>query len=420
MTRVVPPLPPLRSVTFARHLSIIEDASDKNIGCVEYRVPGGVEGRIFYPPVAAGVTRGYTQTTWMRNVPRYAFGQLDVARALFRSSKVMQIIIRFLQWMVKLLGYFIPSGWSLYKLNSTYDDMEPIAEGDLPLVVFSHGLTGNGDENALLCSTLTHAIVGGAIVAVIHHQDGSSCEAMDENGREIPYIPDPRENPYPRNFRPQQVRQRANEMKSVIEYLCTIGSGKESGVPLLNRVTKLIDPNRIVLVGYSFGGATVAEYCTTVGLKAVEDKRVSCAVLMDPWTYVSPRNGSEGFRFPAEAHKKGIQAPTLVLGSEEFSKYPDMSAATRNLYDKSLQAGSRLRVMERTRHGNLMELCFWVPVFLLPLAAAFYDRRNSNARDTYCKIIGAIANFINVNTSAHAQSALVSKKGENSRDGKKI
>lgn len=36
--------------------------------------------------------------------------------------------------------------------------------------------------------------------------------------------------------------------------------------------------------------------------------------------------------------------------------------------------------MERTRHGNLMELCFWVPVFLLPLAAAFYDRRNSNAR----------------------------------------
>lgn len=42
---------------------------------------------------------------------------------------------------------------------------------------------------SILACVVSDAIVGGAIVAVIHHQDGSSCEAVDENGREIPYIP---------------------------------------------------------------------------------------------------------------------------------------------------------------------------------------------------------------------------------------
>ncbi|KAF4678781.1 Platelet-activating factor acetylhydrolase [Perkinsus olseni] len=383
MTRGVP----LRSVTFARHLSIIQDASSKKTGCIQYRVPGGVQGRIFYPAVSE-VDHGYKQTTWFTDLERYATGQLDVGRALFRRSRVMQMVASILEWMVKIVAYVLPSRLFVPKLSSTYDCVEPVEEGSLPLVVFSHGLTGNGDENAMLCSALTREIVGGAIVAEVHHQDGSACEAVDEDGHKIPYIPDPIGSPDPRDLRPKQVRQRANEMKSVIEYLCAIGSGEESSDPLLNRVARLIDPRRIIPVGYSFGGATVAEYCSTVGLKRVEDKCVPCAVLMDPWTYVTPRDGSQGFNFPERAHKEGIQTPTLILGSEEFSKkYPGMRAATVNLHDKSLQPGSRLRVVDKTRHGNFMELCFWMPQFLVPVAAriGFYDKNNKSARGTYCK-----------------------------------
>ncbi|KAF4682126.1 Platelet-activating factor acetylhydrolase [Perkinsus olseni] len=389
------------------------DASSKKTGCTQYRVPGGVQGRIFYPAVSE-VDHGYKQTTWFTDLERYATGQLDVSRALFRRSRVMQIVASILEWMVKIVAYVLPSRLFVPKLSSTYDCVEPVEEGSLPLVVFSHGLTGNGDENAMLCSALTREIVGGAIVAEFHHQDGSACEAVDEDGHEIPYIPDPIGSPDPRDLRPKQVRQRANEMKSVIEYLCAIGSGEESSDPLLNRVARLIDPRRIIPVGYSFGGATVAEYCSTVGLKRVEDKCVPCAVLMDPWTYVTPRDGSQGFNFPERAHKEGIQTPTLILGSEEFSKYPGMRAATVNLHDKSLQPGSRLRVVDKTRHGNFMELCFWMPQFLVPVAAriGFYDKNNKSARGTYCKIIASIANFIFLNTSSHAHSALASKKVE--------
>ncbi|KAF4740769.1 Platelet-activating factor acetylhydrolase, partial [Perkinsus olseni] len=97
---------------------------------------------------------------------------------------------------------------------------------------------------------------------------------------------------------------------------------------------------------------------STVGLKKVEDNCVPCAVLMDPWTYVTPRDGSQGFNFPERAHKEGIHTPTLLLGSEEFSKYPGMRAATVNLHDKSLQPGSRFRV----RFGGVL-VCANVRVF---------------------------------------------------------
>ncbi|KAF4750609.1 Platelet-activating factor acetylhydrolase, partial [Perkinsus olseni] len=334
-------------------------------------------------------------------------GQLDVSRALFRRSRVMQIVASILEWMVKIVAYVLPSRLFVPKLSSTYDCVEPVEEGSLPLVVFSHGLTGNGDENAMLCSALTREIVGGAIVAEFHHQDGSACEAVDEDGHEIPYIPDPIGSPDPRDLRPKQVRQRANEMKSVIEYLCAIGSGEESSDPLLNRVARLIDPRRIIPVGYSFGGATVAEYCSTVGLKKVEDKCVPCAVLMDPWTYVTPRDGSQGFRLPEKAHDEGIQVPTLTLSSEEFIKSPDMQAATVNLHNRSLQPAS-FGVVDKTRHGNFMELCFWMPQFLVPVAAriGFYDKNNKSARDTYRKIVAAVANFIHLKTSPDAHSPL--------------
>ncbi|KAF4737319.1 Platelet-activating factor acetylhydrolase, partial [Perkinsus olseni] len=300
---------------------------DKRFELSKYRVPGSVEGRIFYP-VESEVGQGLKQTKWFADFERYATGQLDVGRALFRRSRVMQIVASILEWMVKIIAHVLPSRLFVPKLSSTYDCVEPVEEGSLPLVVFSHGLTGNGDENAMLCSALTREIVGGAIVAEVHHQDGSACEAVDEYGHKIPYIPDPIGSPDPRDLRPKQVRQRANEMNSVIEYLCAIGSGEERSDPLLNRVARLIDPRRIIPVGYSFGGATVAEYCSTVGLKRVEDKCVPCAVLMDPWTYVTPRDGSQGFRFPEKAHDRGIQVPTLTLSSEEFTKSPDMQAAT--------------------------------------------------------------------------------------------
>ncbi|KAF4657469.1 Platelet-activating factor acetylhydrolase [Perkinsus chesapeaki] len=313
-------------------------------------------------------------------------GMLAVGRALFRNSKVGQLLVWILDFVVKICAYILPSRLFIPKLPATFDRAEPVKESPLPLVVFSHGLTGNGDENSMLCSALTREIVGGAIVVEIHHQDGSACEAMDDEGRQIPYIPDPVENPTPKELRPLQVRMRANEMKSVIEYFVALHGGKEvSTDPLLNEVSALIDPNRIVPVGYSFGGATVAEYCSTVGVDRIEDKSVSCAVLMDPWTYVTPRDGTDGFRFPEKAHEdgnEGIQTPTLILSSEEFSNYPNMSKATNNLCDKSMHPGSRLRMIDHTRHGNFMELCYWLPRFLIPLAAAagFYDRRNPSAR----------------------------------------
>jgi hypothetical protein len=42
------------------------------------------------------------------------------------------------------------------------------------LVLFSHGLTGTGEENSIFCASLAR---GGYVGASIHHRDGSTCRA---------------------------------------------------------------------------------------------------------------------------------------------------------------------------------------------------------------------------------------------------
>ena len=60
-------------------------------------------------------------------------------------------------------------------LPNCYENLKTRCQdaGRLPIILWSHGLTGNGDEHGLLAAALA---ADGNIVALLHHRDGSSAK----------------------------------------------------------------------------------------------------------------------------------------------------------------------------------------------------------------------------------------------------
>jgi len=108
-------------------------------------------------------------------------------------------------------------------------------------MIFSHGLTGTGEENTMLLASIASH---GFVVVSIHHTDGSSCVVRDVNGKEIWYNhPDP--NSYTIGFRERQLNHRVKEMM-------------EAKKMILSYFGQRIDDAKVVSSGFSFGGATAA------------------------------------------------------------------------------------------------------------------------------------------------------------------
>ena len=99
----------------------------------------------------------------------------------------------------------------LLKIPRCTADAPPLQQtaSPLPLVVWSHGLTGTGCEHGLLAATLA---LSGFVVALPHHSDGSSSLTdLGENKTKLRYI-HPDYNNYDKEFRQKQAEYRASEV----------------------------------------------------------------------------------------------------------------------------------------------------------------------------------------------------------------
>ena len=61
----------------------------------------------------------------------------------------------------------------------------PPEEGKWPVIIFSHGLFGNGD---FYCDIAIHLASLGCVVVVVEHGDGSALGACKVTGESIPYM----------------------------------------------------------------------------------------------------------------------------------------------------------------------------------------------------------------------------------------
>lgn len=380
------------------------DPFSKNVvGVIDFKTPNNkIPCRIYYP---AAITRNIGKSVagadsranvgWF--VHSFAHFIEGYMHFLLPNWKHSSILVQFISGIAWLLSWIIPHANA--HLPQCERNAKPASSSSTsfgfdkgyPLILYSHGLTGSGEEHGLM---FTHWAQRGYVVASLQHCDGSSCRVLREDGAHIYYDwPDMKQ--YDPTFRPNQVERREAELQELRAYILgnnaedsgsdvtTESKGSDTSL-LLTELRDHIDPSNIVVAGFSYGAATAA---LSVAKHPTDYK---ACMLLDGWFFIELTGHM--FEFPAEAHEIGLSVPALFLGSEQFANYTKLAEATSRLAaHNSHPKGSVLYVLENSRHQNFTDIGFWLPVTLLKWSSALgkcdYDQ-------TYQRILDLTTQFL--------------------------
>ena len=305
--------------------------------------------RIYYPATAG---EGRTERVgWF--VRSFGFMCAGYAHA-FGLSKQSSFAFRWLvSPLLRFIGALLPLSYAKIPHTARGAPFQPAAGGGKrPCIVFSHGLTGTGEEHGAMFAAWAKK---GIVVVTCHHTDGSSSRVPLPGG-DVWYDHGPSFSDYDRTFRPRQISKRAEDVFAATGAILH----PDPGCPAeLRAVSAGVDPKCVVAGGFSYGAATAA-------LAATMRPEVYCgAVLHDGWFHidVSSSAGIE-FEFPEQAFdaETGLRAPSLFVNSAQFASIGKLHAATRRLVDGCERAEAH--TLEGTTHHNFTDLCFWLPAFL--------------------------------------------------------
>ena len=255
-------------------------------------------------------------------------------------------------------GFFLPSyvSWFIYCCFYPFLFLIPLcysqapvsslspppSPGTFPLIVWSHGLTGTGDEHAVLAAGLARR---GFVVALPQHSDGSSSLAdIEKDGAESRLFYQFVDfSKYDQSFRQKQTEHRSSE----VDEARTLALSH----PLLS---KSLSSSNVIVAGFSFGAATAALSAAT------EPKNYRAAILIDGWYRIKfdSLKPPVDIRLPLQAHALGLSLPSLFVGSAQF-RDGDINLATVELQGKSPKA--EVHVLEGSKHGNFSDAVWWLP-----------------------------------------------------------
>jgi len=207
----------------------------------------------------------------------------------------------------------------------------------LPLVIFSHGLTGTGEENTMLLASIA---AHGFVVASIHHTDSSSCYVQTGDGTEIWYEHPDTQN-YSIRFREDQLDHRVKEMMDVRKVLLTHSDFSER-----------IDKSQVVASGFSYGGATA-----TLATVRYPEKFSAC-VAIDGWFHIDMYGVNTYFPLDVMKEKK-LPVPTFFLNCAQF-----MELKTGPISKQLAATDSKHRHKvygSKTSHMLFIDLASWIP-----------------------------------------------------------
>jgi pimeloyl-ACP methyl ester carboxylesterase len=307
---------------------------------------------VFYPAAPIDSASNFRRAPLFRKgLPFFAGGFVHIMTALF----VRPFLVSLVNCILYPFFYFAPLNFQ--SLPRTYIDVPPLQKHtSLPVIVWSHGLTGSGCEHGLLAVTLC---LKGYVVVFPHHSDGSSavCDiAADTNtkGKEITknlFYQHPDFSNYDHDLRQKQAESRAREVEDARLLVLT---GKCS---ILKDVVSL--RSKVIVGGFSFGGATAGVVAATS-----PDDYEAC-ILLDGWYHIEFPKYDILIDLPSQLHAKGQgikNLPTLFVGSQEFDDSEILKKATTTV--QSNVTNREIHVLEGTRHGNYSDAVFWVPSFV--------------------------------------------------------
>ncbi|GAA5922047.1 uncharacterized protein JCM15063_003170 [Sporobolomyces koalae] len=239
-------------------------------------------------------------------------------------------------WLVRSILWI--AGRNLYLPGSV--DAPLLDDSRHPVVIFSHGLSGNRTTYSQYCGELASR---GHVVVALEHRDGSgpiSVVHLDDSGhqqrivdyikeQDIYYEHEKDQIPF-LAFRAQQLEMRQKEISIVLDTLKQIdlGHGAEidrknrrrnpaSAVHLAEWRHKLDLEDRLVCAGHSFGGAT-----TIQALRSNRRFGFKKGIALDPWADPIPPAADSSVSEPVSS-----AASTLVGSEEKLETKPSATPA---------------------------------------------------------------------------------------------
>lgn len=238
---------------------------------------------------------------------------------------------------------FFPKHLEMVKTNS-YSSLSCLGSiNQLPVVVFSHGITGSRFLHQNLFEYL--ASHGYVVVAPDHSYDSNL--TVFPSGRTANYRSEITGHPDSVNIRKKQMITRKLDIEFIINQLIFLNNGQ---IP--SGLAGCLDLERIALGGHSFGGAT-ATFATH------KNKQIAACFVLDSW--LSP--------IPDSVISSGINIPFLFMGRPTWntSDYPENYSHLDRFLERS--SGSKYRlIIKKTLHLDYTD----IPL-LSPLINRFMD-----------------------------------------------
>lgn len=326
--------------------------------------------RVYYPATSAGKEVGYFQDT---SAACFLQGYWGVLRSRKRDGILFQLGLGFL----RIASWFFPLSYlkvpGVYLNASVSKSTTP---SKLPLILFSHGLTGTGQENSILLSAWAKQ---GYVVISVHHMDGSSSCVPKTDGSNLWYNPGPPFSKYDVNFRPNQMEIRVKELMQARDWL----ADSAKNIPDLD---SKVDRDKTIVSGFSYGAATTALLAAKKVLPSLK-----AVILLDGWFHIDIESAGIEFEMPKQAfeatHLKEI--PAILINSQVFSTYGKLWKATNKLAGQFNADPPHL--IPDTSHNNFCDLAFWFPAIFLQKLGAI---GTAEPRQAYASIVGLTIDFL--------------------------
>ena len=232
---------------------------------------------------------------------------------------------------------FFPSHLNHIYTNS-FKNM-PIIKSDqlMPVVIFSHGITGTRHLHQAMYEFL---VSRGFIVLALDHSFDANLTIFPD-GHLADYRSNITGHPDSLNVRTMQMNTRVADISFILDQLDKIQSGK-----IESQINAKIDLERVAVGGHSYGGSTA----TVVSQR---DNRIKACFSLDSW--ISP--------IPQETIDDGVHIPFLFMGRPTWdgSDYPGNYPRLDSLMAHSSNPKYRL-IIKGTKHLDYSDIPLFSPI----------------------------------------------------------
>jgi predicted dienelactone hydrolase len=215
----------------------------------------------------------------------------------------------------------------------------PIIKSDqlMPVVIFSHGITGTRHLHQAMYEFL---VSRGFIVLALDHSFDANLTIFPD-GHLADYRSNITGHPDSSNVRTMQMNTRVADISFILDQLDKIQSGK-----IESQINAKIDLERVAVGGHSYGGSTA----TVVSQR---DNRIKACFSLDSW--ISP--------IPQETIDDGIHIPFLFMGRPTWdgSDYPGNYPRLDSLMAHSSNPKYRL-IIKGTKHLDYSDIPLFSPI----------------------------------------------------------